>query len=83
MILFKICKPINKFRGAVWCGCVIGLILAGVLLPQLFAITKISLECAMLFGVFAVATEPLLRYLTMGLEKVQELWRRMKFRFGK
>ena len=83
MILFKICQPMNKFRGAIWTGCVAGLILAGVFLPELFAIQAISKKCALLFVLFAIATEPLLRYLTAGLAKLQEGFRKLRFRFGK
>ncbi len=83
MILFKICQPMNKFRMAVWVGCVAGLILSGVFLPDLFAIKKVSMECAMLFVLFAIATEPLLRYLTMGLSWLQGIFRKLRFRFGK
>ncbi|MCI8464785.1 MAG: cation-translocating P-type ATPase [Lachnospiraceae bacterium] len=83
MILFKICQPMNKFRMAVWIGCVAGLILGGVLLPDLFAIQAISRECAMLFVLFAIATEPLLRYLTVGLARLQEGFRKLRARFGK
>ncbi len=83
MILFKICQPMNKFRMAIWAGCVAGLILAGLFLPELFAIQAISKECAMLFVLFAIATEPLLRYLTAGLSKLQEIVQRVRRRFGR
>ena len=83
MILFKICQPMNKFRMAIWAGCVAGLILAGLFLPELFAIQAISKECAMLFVLFAIATEPLLRYLTAGLGKLQEMFQKLRFRFGR
>lgn len=74
VILFKICEPMNKLRAAVWLGSIAGLLLCSIFLPELFAITGMSKECIMLFVVFSIATEPVLRYLTMGLEKLQALY---------
>lgn len=65
MILYKICQPFNAVRIAVWIGCVIGLLGCSIFLPELFAITGMSTECIMLFVVFSIATEPVLRYLTL------------------
>ena len=73
MILFKICQPFNAVRIAVWIGCIIGLLGCSIFLPDLFAITGMSTECIMLFVVFSIATEPVLRYLTLlvkGFRKV-------------
>lgn len=65
MILYKICQPFNIVRIVVWIGCIIGLIGCSLFLPELFAITGMSTECIMLFVVFSIATEPVLRYLTL------------------
>ena len=65
LILFRICQPMNVIRGVVWTISVIGLIGCSIFLPDLFAITGMSTECIMLFVVFSIATEPVLRYLTM------------------
>ncbi|MEZ3435262.1 MAG: cation-translocating P-type ATPase [Lachnospiraceae bacterium] len=73
MILYKICQPFNAVRIAVWIGCIIGLLGCSIFLPDLFAITGMSTECIMLFVVFSIATEPVLRYLTLlvkGFRKV-------------
>lgn len=82
LILFRICQPMNVIRGAVWTISVIGLISCSVFLPDLFAITGMSTECIMLFVVFSIATEPVLRYLTMlvgGLRGLfQKVFRRKK-----
>ncbi len=63
MILFKLCKPFNMVRVFVWVGCVLGLLACSVFLPDLFAINGMSTRCIMLFVVFAIVTEPMLRYL--------------------
>ncbi len=81
MILFKICQPVNKVRFVIWLGSIAGLLLASVFLSELFAITSMSMECIMLFVVFSIATEPVLRYLTLGLEKLRGVYRRIRRRF--
>lgn len=68
MILYRICKPFSKARIAVWTGCMIGLLGCSIFLPGLFAITGMSTKCVMLFVVFSIATEPVLRYLTRLIE---------------
>lgn len=68
MILYRICQPMNTLRMIVWIGCVIGLLGCSIFLPQLFAITGMSRKCIMLFVVFSIATEPVLRYLTKLIE---------------
>lgn len=65
MILYKICQPFNVLRIIVWAGSIIGLLACSILLPDLFAITGMSRKCIMLFVVFSIATEPVLRYLTL------------------
>lgn len=77
MILFKICQPFNASRTAVWIGCVMGLLGCSIFLPELFAITGMSVECIMLFVVFSIATEPILRYLTCLVENTRKWYIRL------
>ena len=77
MILFKICQPFNLPRVLVWIGCVIGLLGCSIFLPELFAITGMSKECIMLFVVFSIATEPVLRYLTCMIEQLRAWYIRL------
>ncbi len=65
MILYRTCKPLNLFRGAVVVCCALGMLICIFFVSDLFAITSISLKCGMLLGIFAIATEPLLRYGTV------------------
>lgn len=74
MILFKICKPFDKVRICIWIGCVIGLLFCSVFLSNLFAITDMSLKCIMLFVLFSIATEPILRYGTMLIAYFRKLF---------
>jgi cation-transporting ATPase E len=69
MILYKISLPMNKFRVAIITMCIAGLLICSLWLPELFSITGMSKECIMLFVVFSIATEPILRYLTMAMDK--------------
>ncbi|MGN0406383.1 MAG: cation-translocating P-type ATPase [Bariatricus sp.] len=72
MILYRICQPMNIFRKVIWIGCLIGMLGCSIFLPDLFAITGMSKKCIMLFVVFSIATEPVLRYLTRFVEWVRE-----------
>lgn len=77
MILYRICQPLNLLRGIVWIGSMAGLILCSIFLPKLFAITGMSEKCIMLFVIFSIATEPVLRYLTLLVSGMRNLYRRI------
>lgn len=64
-------------RIAVWIVCAVGLLGSIIFLPDLFAITGMSTKCIMLFVVFSIATEPVLRYLTMLIAGLQNLYRKI------
>ncbi len=72
MILFRICEPFNTVRVFIWFGCVIALLGCSILLPDLYAIGSMSTKCIMLFVVFAIVTEPMLRYLSQLTESIQQ-----------
>ena len=74
MILFKICKPLNLLRAVICIGCIIGFLASCILFPGLFGISSMSTKCVMLFVVFSIATEPILRYLTKFNEFVQKTY---------
>ncbi len=77
MILYRICQPFNVFRIVIWVGCVIGLLGCSIFLPDLFAITGMSKKCIMLFVVFSIATEPVLRYLTLTVGGLQGIYKKI------
>lgn len=70
MILYNISKPMNTLRWCVWGGSIVGLLLCSIYLGDLFAIRGMSTKCIMLFVVFAIVTEPMMRYGTMIIEKI-------------
>ena len=80
MILYKISAPMNKIRAAILGGCTVGLVFCSIFLNNLFAITKMTTECVMLLIVFAIATEPVLRYLTILVGKLRFYYLRLRGR---
>lgn len=72
IILTNICTPLNGYRLKVIFGCIAGMILAAFVFNDLFSISYVSLECVMLFVLFAIATEPFMRYLTMLFTYLEE-----------
>lgn len=80
MILYHISKPMNVLRWGMFAGCIIGLLGCSIFLGDLFAIRGMSLKCVMLFGVFAIVTEPILRYSIVLVEKTADCVRKIKKR---
>ena len=70
VILYNISKPTNALRWCVWGGCIVGLLGCSIYLGDLFAMRGMSTKCIMLFVVFAIITEPALRYSTILIEKI-------------
>lgn len=80
MILYKISAPMNRIRAVILAGCAAGLVFCSIFLNNLFAITGMTTECIMLFVVFAIATEPVLRYLTLLVGKLRFFYERFRGR---
>ena len=78
MILFKIRTPMNKFRWTVWIAMLIGLLFCFFGLKDLFAIGQITRRCGMVLIVFATATEPLLRYISILTRNIEKWYTRRK-----
>lgn len=70
MILYHISKPMNVLRWCIWGGCIAGLVICSLFLSDLFAVGRMSGKCIMLFVLFAIVTEPVLRYGTMLVETI-------------
>jgi cation-transporting ATPase E len=62
MILYRISAPLDWRRWLIWGASAVGLLGSSVFLGDLFGIEHMNVRCVMLFVVFAIATEPLLRY---------------------
>ena len=77
MIVYRISQPMNRLRWVVWIGCIVGLVFCSTQLDHLFAISGMSTKCVMLFVVFAIATEPVLRYLSIAVQYLQALFHKL------
>ena len=80
MTLYHVSKPMNALRWGIFGVMFAGLLICIIFLGDLFAITKISLQCAMLFVLFTIVTEPVLRYLRMFIEKIDAFFIHLKKR---
>ena len=78
MILIRISRPMNRYRFGVLFCCVLGLALSASLFSDLFSMTQLSLQCLLLLIVFAITTEPILRYLTLFFEWTEKTVQRRK-----
>ena len=64
MIVYIIAKPMKRHHWIMLIGLIAGWLYCMLFISHLFAITSINTQCAMLMVLFALATEPLMRYLT-------------------
>ena len=82
MILYRIASPMNRLHWIMLIGVIAGWLFCVMEISHLFAINSISKQCAMLLIVFAMLTEPLLRYLSLLVEKTTRLFRRLRKRYA-
>lgn len=73
MILYKIAQPMKKYYIFLIVALISGWLYCMLYVSHLFAITEVSRKCAMLTIVFAVITEPLLRYISRLTEKLSDV----------
>ena len=64
-------------------GVIAGWLFCVMEISHLFAINSISKQCAMLLIVFAMLTEPMLRYLSLLVEKMTRLFRSLRKRYAR
>ncbi len=80
MVLIRIGGPMDRTKWIIWFGCAGAFLFCCIFLPQLFAITGMSMKCVMLFVLFSIATVPVLQWLTAAVEALREVYRKMKSR---
>ena len=68
MILHRIARPMNTGHIVMLVGVIAGWILCMLFGGSFFGITGISKQCEMLMVIFAIITEPVLRYLSLIVE---------------
>jgi len=75
MILYHIASPMNQLHRILWLAMLCGLLFCMRFLRPIFSITSLSKRSAMLLVIFAIVTEPVLRYLRLLIRKIYDLGR--------
>lgn len=70
MILYRIAKPMTKWHLIMMIGVICGWAFCMRNISHFFSITEISKQCMMLMIIFAIITEPCLRYLSLLTENI-------------
>lgn len=72
LILYKIIKPINKYRIGVISLCILGIILTINIIPGFFAIREISTRATILVILCAIAEFFVIRWISLILNKIEK-----------
>lgn len=83
MILHRIARPMNTGHIVMLVGVIVGWILCMLFGGSFFGITGISKQCEMLMVIFAIITEPVLRYLSLIVEWISARCRMIHARFSR
>ena len=83
MILHRIARPMNTGHIVMLVGVIAGWILCMLFGGSFFGITGISKQCEMLMVIFAIITEPVLRYLSLLVEWISARCRMIHARFSR
>lgn len=83
MILHRIARPMNTGHIVMLVGVIAGWILCMLFGGNFFGITGISKQCEMLMVIFAIITEPVLRYLSLIVEWISARCRMIHARFSR
>ena len=83
MILHRIARPMNTGHIVMLVGVIAGWILCMLFSGSFFGITGISKQCEMLMVIFAIITEPVLRYLSLIVEWISARCRMIHARFSR
>lgn len=83
MILHRIARPMNTGHIVMLVGVIAGWILCMLFGGSFFGITGISKQCEMLMVIFAIITEPILRYLSLIVEWISARCRMIHARFSR
>ncbi|MDO5345466.1 MAG: HAD-IC family P-type ATPase [Lachnospiraceae bacterium] len=82
MILYRIASPMTKWHWVMWFTMIFGLLFCMIFMNHIFAISTLSRKCAMLLIIFAIITEPALRYLSLLIQKIWDFagWAKKKLK---
>ena len=72
LILYKIIRPLNKYRTSVMFLCILGIILTINIIPGFFAIREISTRATILVILCAIAEFFVIRWISLILNKIEK-----------
>lgn len=78
MILYRSSVPMNRWRLGIFLAMLSGFLFCTAFMRGLFAISAISIRCGMLLAVFAIASEPIFRYLSMFVQWTNKTYTKFK-----
>lgn len=88
MILYRISKPMNRWRSFIMISMMLCMIFCSVFMSNLFNISDISPRTTMLLVVFAIASESVFRHITTMIHQVRifllwfyKKWRRIRNKY--
>ncbi len=70
MVLYQIASPMTHIHWVLWICMAGGLLYCLIFMHAFFGISSISRNCVMLLVIFAILTEPIFRYLRLGMQKL-------------
>lgn len=79
-VLFNLSKPHNRLTMFTFITCLSGFVIGALFFPKLYAMYRLSKQCMILCVVFAVATDPIMRYTSLVIERMP-LWLK-KIKYG-
>ncbi len=80
LVLYKICQPLNRFRGRIILFCAGGILFSVIFLHKLFSISTISSVSILLLIILFFASESIFRQLSQLIEKYNRLKNEQKKR---
>lgn len=80
LVLYKICQPLNQFRGRIILFCAGGIVFSVVFLHTLFSISAISPVSILLLVILFFAADSIFRQYTHYIEKYSRLKNEQKKR---
>lgn len=74
MIIFEISKPMDVGKMWLWIFCALGLVGCMLFVSDFFDISAMSAKCVLLCINFSILAEPFMRYLTIAMKKMREIF---------
>lgn len=76
LMLFRVSRPFNLWRGLLYGGLIGAFVLSVVLIGNFLQLARLSLGSWLIFGVFALLAIPVIGYFTKALDWLASQYRR-------